>query len=194
MTGDVRNTRMDTKPTPPAPHRLMADGLCLHPWQRDDVAALHQAVLESAASVGLWLPWCHSNYGADDAVAWIEYCQSAWHAREQFAFGIVKAGSGMLLGGVGLSQCNWIQRSANLGFWVRSSCQQQGIAAKAALRVARFGFEKCDLNRIELLVLPDNIASRRTAEKIGAKFEGIVPRRLQERDVAVYALGPDDLR
>ncbi len=185
---------MNTKPDPPAPLELIADGLCLRPWQHGDVAALHEAVSESVASVGRWLPWCHADYGSADAAAWIVHCRWAWHSGEQFAFGIFDTASGVLLGGGGLSQRNRLQRSANLGYWVRQSRQRQGIAAKAAICVARFGFEQCELTRIELIVLPDNLASRRTAEKVGAKFEGIAPRRLLERDAAVYSLEPDDLR
>lgn len=185
---------MNTPPAPPASLELTADGLCLRPWQDGDVAALYEAASESSASVGRWLPWCHADYGPDDAAAWIAHCRSAWQTGEQFAFGIFDTDSGVLLGGVGLSQCNRLQRSANLGYWVRQSRQRQGIAAKAAICVVRFGFEQCELTRIELIVLPDNLASRCTAEKVGAKFEGMAPRRLQQRDAAVYSLELDDPR
>jgi RimJ/RimL family protein N-acetyltransferase len=62
---------------------------------------------------------------------------------------------------------------------------------------ARFGFQRLGLVRIEIVALPDNQASRRTAEQAGARFECIARHRLWERDrardAAVYALVPADL-
>ena len=189
---------MNTIQLPPAPLELISNGLRLRPWQDGDAEALHEAVRESIASVSRWLPWCHAGYGREDAVAWITHCQAAWAASTQFAFGIFDADSGVLLGSVGLSECNRPQRGANLGYWVRASRQQQGVAAAAAIRLARFGFEQCGLIRIEIVVQPDNLASRCTAEKTGAKFESIARQRLwkdkQALDAAVYALIADDLR
>jgi RimJ/RimL family protein N-acetyltransferase len=63
--------------------------------------------------------------------------------------------------------------------------------------VARFGFGRLGLIRIEIIALPDNRPSRRTAEKLGARFEAIARQRLWARgqacDAAVYALIPQDL-
>jgi RimJ/RimL family protein N-acetyltransferase len=53
------------------------------------------------------------------------------------------------------------------------------------------------LIRIEIVVMPDNHASPRTAEKTGARFEAIARQRLwangQTHDAAVYGLTPADL-
>ena len=51
----------------------------------------------------------------------------------------------------------------------------QGIATAAVRLIARFGFEDLGLQRLELLVAADNLASRRVAEKVGARFEGVLP-------------------
>lgn len=63
--------------------------------------------------------------------------------------------------------------------------------------VARFGFGTLGLARIEIVALPDNSASRRTAERAGARFETVARHRLwvrdEARDAAVYALVPGDV-
>jgi RimJ/RimL family protein N-acetyltransferase len=106
--------------------------------------------------------------------------------------------TGELLGGVGLNQRNRLHRSANMGYWVRQSCQGQGVAAAAGRLVAGFGFQWLGLVRIEIVILPDNRPSLRTAEKIGARFEGVARQRLcmreQPDDAAIYGLVPADLR
>ena len=188
---------MTANPIPADTLELTDGRLCLRPWQVRDAAALFDAARESTGSVGRWLPWCHAGYRVEDAAAWIAHCQSGWRAGEHFAFPIFDARSGDLIGGVGLNQLNRLHRSANLGYWIRQSRQRQGIAVAAATLVARFGFEQRGLVRIEIVAMPDNQPSRRTAETIGARFEAIARQRLwangQAHDAAVYGLIPQDL-
>ncbi|MEO5812832.1 MAG: GNAT family N-acetyltransferase [Rhodanobacter sp.] len=183
----------------PLPNTLeLTDGnMSLRPWRDADIPGLAAAVRESVASVGRWLPWCRADYTAQDATAWVAHCQAGWRSGAHFAFALVAAHSGEILGGAGLSQRNRSQRSANLGYWVRQSRQRHGVGSTAARRVARFGFEQLGLIRIEVVVLPDNAASRATAERIGANLEVIARHRLwtggHARDAAVYSLLPPDL-
>lgn len=188
---------MSTEPALPA-FELVEEPLRLRPWQAQDAEDLFDAVRSSVASVGRWLPWCHAGYELADAHAWISHCQDGWSRGEHFAFPIFDLHTGELLGGAGLNQRNRQHRSANLGYWVRQSRHGEGIAARAAALVARFGFEQLGLIRIEIVVMPDNHPSRRTAEKTGARFEAIARQRLwangQAHDAAVYGLTPTDLR
>ncbi|CAM5302227.1 GNAT family N-acetyltransferase [Rhodanobacter lindaniclasticus] len=182
------------------PHHLIELGdarLRLSPWAEDDAGPLVDAVQESIASVGRWLPWCHAGYGREEASAWISHCRAGRQAGSHFAFAMRDARDGSLLGGVGLNQFEPVHRRANLGYWVRHRCQQQGLATAAAQLVTRFGFERLGLIRIEIVALPDNAPSRATALRIGARFEAIARHRLlvdgQPRDAAVYGLLPSDL-
>ncbi|WP_017460767.1 GNAT family N-acetyltransferase [Dyella ginsengisoli] len=176
----------------------IVDGpLLLRPWQPDDARALEAAVVESIDSLGRWLPWCRAGYDLAAAQDWVRRCEQGWAEGEHFAFGIFDRTHQRLLGSVGLNQRNLLHRSANLGYWVRQSEQRHGVAAKAVQLVARFGFRQLALQRIEIVALPDNQASRRTAERAGARFEAVARRRIwdgeQARDGAVYALVPEDL-
>ncbi|HEV2623003.1 MAG TPA: GNAT family N-acetyltransferase [Frateuria sp.] len=176
---------------------LAEEALLLRAWRTEDATALHEAVRESLAGIGRWLPWCHAGYDLDEAQAWIRHCRERWVAQEQFAFGVFEQDTGALLGSAGLNQRNHVHRSANMGYWVRQSRLGRGIASHATRLAARFGFDTLGLVRIEIVALPDNRASRRTAERAGARFEGIARHRLwmreEARDGAVYALVPADL-
>ncbi|MEW5836812.1 MAG: GNAT family N-acetyltransferase [Pseudomonadota bacterium] len=176
----------------------IVDGpLLLRPWRPDDARALEAAVVESIDSLGRWLPWCRAGYDLGAALDWVRRCEQGWADGEHFAFGIFDQASQRLLGSVGLNQRSHLHRSANLGYWVRMSCQRRGVATEAVRLAARFGFRQLALQRIEIVALPDNQASRRTAERAGARFEAIARRRIwdgeQAKDGAVYALVPEDL-
>ena len=175
----------------------LTDGrLQLRPWQARDAEPLREAARESLASVGRWLPWCHAGYDLADAQAWIAHCRESLARGEQYALPVLDHADGRLLGGVGLNQLDPQHRSANLGYWVRQSRQGEGIAAAAARLLARYGFERLELARIEILAHPQNQASRRTAEKIGARFQAVGRRQLPALggavEMAVYVLTRTD--
>lgn len=176
---------------------LAGEGVYLRPWHPAHANVLQEATAASAASVGRWLPWCRDDYSLDDARGWVEHCRRGWDAGEQFAFGIFDAADGSLLGGVGLSRVEALHHTANFGYWIRTSQQRKGIAVRASRRLATFGFSQLGLARIEIVVMPENLASAKTALRLGAKFEGIARQRLcvdgSSRDAAIYGLVAADL-
>lgn len=173
-------------------------------YRADDASPLLEAVHESVAQVGHWLPWCHPGYSLADAQGWIARCGQARQDGTEYNFVIVDD-AGRLLGGCGLNQLRPEHRLANLGYWVRSSATGCGVATAAVRQLAEFAFRETDLMRLELVVATGNEASRRVAGKVGALDEGIAHDRLfvhdQAHDAVVYALlrsrdagGPDLLR
>lgn len=80
-----------------------------------------------------------------------------------------------------------------MGYWVRTSQTRRGIATAAVRLIARFGFEDLGLRRLELLIATDNFASRRVAEKVGARLEGIRSGGDLEHDSYCFVLARDDV-
>jgi len=150
--------------------------------------------MESIATVGHWMPWCHAERTVDEGVAWLQSSRANWDSGTEYEFTALTS-TGEYLGAAGLNQFNRVHNFANLGYWVRESRQRQGIAFEAVQLLAAFGFRSLRLNRIEIIVATENLPSRRVAEKVGAKFEGIARNRLLIRgapiSAAVYSLVPD---
>jgi RimJ/RimL family protein N-acetyltransferase len=112
--------------------------------------------------------------------------------------GIFSPDGAQLYGGIAVNQINWRFNFGNIGYWVRQSCQRQGIALRAVRAIADFGFNYLKLTRLEIVVAVGNSASRGVAEKIGATFECIARNRLvlfdAPIDAAVYSLIPGQAR
>ena len=170
------------------------NGVAIRPWQRSDIDALYGAARESLDTVGRWLPWCHEHYSRADSEAWIERCLGMWKAEEEFAFASLADGESRLLGGVGLNKFHRPRKTANLGYWVRSSAQGCGVATQAVRLVGTFGFES-GFAQLEIVAAIDNLPSRRVAEKSGARFQRIERGRIEFRgarlDAAIYLLTPE---
>lgn len=178
-----------------APLELDAQGVRLRPWRPDDAQALFEATRESIASISPWLPWLHEGYSLEDSANWIAECQAGRERGEVYDFGVFDA-QGRVLGDLALNRIDLKRGSANLGYWVRESAQGQGVATRATRAIAAFGFHVLGLVRIEIVIGVDNLASRRTAERLGAHFDGISPNRILLRDepapAAVYSLLPPE--
>lgn len=174
----------------------MADDIAIRPLMPGDAAALLAAVRASLASLSQWFPWAHPGYALVDAEARIAHCVAARERGGEHAFGIF-AGDGELLGCTGLNQVDARQRSANLGYWIGEAQRGKGLATRAAAQIAAFGFDELGLVRIEIVTLPDNVASQHVAEKLGALREGVFRNRIvfadRARDAVVFSLLPDDL-
>jgi RimJ/RimL family protein N-acetyltransferase len=177
---------------------VLTDGeLLLRPPERGDRDALYGAVIESIEEISPWLPWCHRGYALTETESFIESCITAWAQQAHFPLAILDARDGTYLGGTGVNHIERMNRLGNVGYWVRSSALGRGIASRAVRLVARFAFDTLQLSRIEIVIRPENVASRRVAEKAGAKFETIARNRIVQLgrpyDAALYSLIPADL-
>lgn len=190
----MTNTTATEAPAEAAP--LQAGAWIVRPWRESDAPALHRAVAASHEHLGRWLAWAHAGYAQVDAVEWIARCRRDWLARSTCAFGVFAHG-GEVLGGAGISRIDALNRVGNLGYWVATGATGQGVARAAARAVAGYGFDTLGLCRLEIVVLPDNVPSRRVAAALGAQWECTARHRVQHQGgpaaAEVYSLLAVDL-
>jgi [ribosomal protein S5]-alanine N-acetyltransferase len=75
--------------------------------------------------------------------------------------------------------------------------RRKGVATEAVKLLVRYLFETKRVNRIRLIIHPENLASRRLADKCGFRHEGTARgawyHQGKHRDVEVYAIVHDDV-
>jgi ribosomal-protein-serine acetyltransferase len=181
----------------PMPTTLTDNVVLLRPLQPTDRDAMYAAVMESIAEVSPWLPWCHPAYASGETAAFIESSMQAWANQSHFTFGIFDAADGSCCGTISLNHIVRQNRYANIGYWVRTGRTRRGLASRAVRLVARFAFENVGLTRVEIAAIPENLASRRVAEKAGATLESVIRNRIvmhgRAYPAALYSLVPQDL-
>jgi ribosomal-protein-serine acetyltransferase len=165
--------------------------ISLRRYRPDDVDAVFGAVLESLGELALWMPWAHAHYGRGDAAAWVASRPSAWETGEEWSLLIVDA-QDRVLGACGVHRPDRTKQVAEVGYWVRTSATGKGVATTALRRVADWAFRQQGMHRLEVVVVVENVASQRVAERAGAIREGILAERVclagQWRDAALWAL------
>jgi len=166
--------------------------ITLRPFNREDLPALYAATQESLKMLCAWMTWCTPAYSIDDCCAFLSQTSVEWENDKSYNFAIINAHDDALIGSIALNQIHRTHNSANVGYWVRQSQARRGLASRALRLVTRFGFEELRLDRLEIVVPQGNVASQRVAQKVGAKFEGILRRKLvlngESHDAIIYAL------
>jgi RimJ/RimL family protein N-acetyltransferase len=169
----------------------------LRPYRHADVPAVHAAIVESRDEVAPWLPDLLGGLDPAGLSAWIEAQAGDRPAGANYHYAIVDAVGEGFLGGCGLTNLNRRHRFANMYYWVRTGATRRGAASEAARQLARLGFGELGLQRVEIVVDCHNLASLRTAEKVGAQREGLLRNRLRSdetaRDAVMFSLIPSDL-
>jgi ribosomal-protein-alanine N-acetyltransferase len=88
-------------------------------------------------------------------------------------------------------------QSGSVGYWLDQAVAGRGVAPTAVALVVDHCFGPVGLHRIELNARPENVRSRRVAEKLGFREEGVRLRYLHIdrawRDHFCYALTVEDV-
>ncbi|HVC67409.1 MAG TPA: GNAT family protein [Acidimicrobiales bacterium] len=126
-----------------------------------------------------WLvPWEPRSKGAplpaEDQASFAARCAMRERERQLgsgFGFGIFH--DGRFSGEVTLSS---IQRgpfqNGAIGYWIDRDVAGKGLTPESVVVVLRFAFETLRLHRIEVAIIPRNVASRRVADKLRLRDEG----------------------
>ncbi len=153
---------------------------------------LTSAVRDSLDILSPWMPWATPDFSRTDASDFI----NGSNGTNRLDLAILDEND-ELIGVAGVNQIDVTNRVGNLGYWVRADRTRQGVASAAARLAAKRAVEERNLNRFQITMSVDNEPSRRTAERLGATFEGIARNALllhnRFHDARVYSLMASEL-
>jgi RimJ/RimL family protein N-acetyltransferase len=169
----------------------LRDGdLVLREWRTNDIPALVAAINDP--EIARWIPLIPHPYTEDDARSFLE----GDIAPAEYRLAMMLAGD--VVGGIGMG-VNSHDYRGTIGYWVAAPARGQGTCTRALRLLARHGLEQLELQRLELITDPDNLASQRVAEKVGFEREGVLRAHLRHpdgriRDSVMFSLLPGELR
>jgi ribosomal-protein-alanine N-acetyltransferase len=106
---------------------------------------------------------------SQDFLLWVMECYSH---HEEGPWGLEERSSGRLIGTCGLHDVVPADRRAELGYTLARPYWNQGYMTEAVEAVLKFAFLRLDLNRIQAVCVPENLASERVMQKVGMTYEG----------------------
>jgi len=137
--------------------------ISIREFSNNDIVPFFDAVRESIHHVSPWLPWCGIDYSIHDAENWVIGSIFEWKQGTNFRFVIYHDTTYQFLGSVAINDIDYFNRTATLGYWVRSDALRKGIATEASKLALSYAFNTIQLEQIFIDVLPDNIASIKVA-------------------------------
>lgn len=149
--------------------RIETARLLLRPLRREDEAAL--ATVLSDAETMRWYP---RPFTGDEVREWIER-QLGRYSSGTGLLGLVEKQTGRLIGDCGpVWQEVEDRRELEIGYHVNREHWNQGFATEATRAVIDYAFENLGVERVVSMIRPENLASRRVAEKNGLTLERVV--------------------
>ncbi|QNI30538.1 GNAT family N-acetyltransferase [Alloacidobacterium dinghuense] len=149
--------------------------LLIRPKEVGDGAVASVAVSETWEDLHKWMRWAEHPAALTAELLEVRNRQSmaSFILRESIELIGVEKGTNTAVVWCGLHDIDWQGRQCDTGFWVRKSAQGRGIATEAANAMVRYAFGCLGMRRVGLTHSDGNEISRRIAEKLGFKFEGI---------------------
>ena len=77
-----------------------------------------------------------------------------------------------LIGRIGINRIVKENKIGEIGYWIVEAAQGKGIITECSRAMLDYGFNKLNLNRIELKCAVENVKSARVAEKLNFTKEG----------------------
>jgi ribosomal-protein-alanine N-acetyltransferase len=180
-------------------------GVVLRPYRRSDAAAWSESRCVNEEWLTKWEPtpplgnWAQLNSPAAYRLVHRELRKVARAGTAMpFAVCLRTENGENLVGQVTLG--NIVRRafcSAYAGYWVDERVAGRGVIPTALALAVDHAFAAGGLHRIEVNIRPENVASRRVAEKLGFREEAYHPRYLHIdgawRDHVGYAMTAEDV-
>jgi ribosomal-protein-serine acetyltransferase len=159
------------------PVPIITPRLLLRPPHARDGKALNDAVIESFEHLNQWMVWAQEKPSVDDSEIYVRTSHAEWILRQQLVLLIFDRSTNMLLGSTGFHAIKWDESSFEIGYWIRSSCTNQGIATEATHAQLIYAFKHIKAARVQIKCNNENTASKRIPEKLGFTLEGILKNK-----------------
>lgn len=156
---------------------LVDDDIQMRSYTPDDAAELFRCIQASRQHLRPFLSWVDTTTKPEHSLQFIQNTLVQQNNQEALALGIFRQRE--LIGGIGMHQWDHYLRKAQVGYWLAKDYEGQGIMCRCAIRFIDFLFDKLDLNKIEMHLLPHNTRSAALTQKLGAKVEGVLRQSIK---------------
>ena len=175
------------------PYRIVTERLVLRCWSPADAPRAKEAVDSSREHLRRWMVWADRDpLPLAEQVELLRSFRSRFDRDEDYVYGIFDRAETEVVGGTGL-HTRVGEDGLEIGYWIRASSVNRGLATEATAALTRVAFDLCGVDRVELHVEPGNAASLRVPAKLGYREEATLRRRLPgRRDKTIFTLFAED--
>ncbi len=173
-----------------SPIIIVDDELSIIVPTSEDAVELFSLVDDNRKYLREWLPWLDTNLSVKDELDFIEISQKdriqgssgVWLIREK----------NDLVGTISINWIDWDNKSCGLGYWISEDKVGKGIVNRCCKSLINNLILNNQIHRFVIEAAVENHASRKVAENLGMRLEGIIKDREllygAYVDAALYAI------
>jgi ribosomal-protein-serine acetyltransferase len=173
-----------------SPIIFVDDNLSIVAPTSEDASELFALVDDNRQYLRKWLPWLDSNMSVNDELDFIEISRKD---RLQGSSGVwlIKENN-ILIGSISINWIDWDNKSCGLGYWLSEDRTGNGIVTRCCHSMIENLIFNNNIHRFVIEVAINNYSSRKVAESLGMRLEGIIKDREllygEYVDAALYAI------
>jgi RimJ/RimL family protein N-acetyltransferase len=156
------------------PEELIGRFVTLRRYRLNDLPALKKAIEDSLDSLMGWMPWAKGSPTDESVLAFLQPAAEKFGGHSEANFAITLSATGEFVGG-----CSLMPRvgpeALEIGYWVHTRHQRQGIASEAAGLLANIALTLPGIRRVEIHCDEANLASRGVPSALGFRLDRIEP-------------------
>lgn len=151
---------------------LVRNGVYLRMLEERHAPAIFAVVDRDRAYLGEWLPWVDGTQQVDDTLNFIRTTLEQFAKNEGLTAGIWCGDE--YAGVIGTHKIDWLNRKVEIGYWLASKFQGQGIITDACRLLTDHALQEWELHRVEIHCASENARSCAVPKRLGFQFEGVL--------------------
>lgn len=143
-------------------------------------AGLFEVISNDRETLSRWMPWAETTQSINDERQFIRYARAQITNYDLLLCTIIV--DGQPVGMVDLHNINKQHHTAELGYWLSSEYQGQGVMTTAVNHLIAHAFTQMGINKIILQADSENSKSIAVAHRLGFVFEATLKSQIRYRD------------
>lgn len=153
-------------------YRLETERCVLRCFDPRDARELHELVRANREHLARWLEWARDEpLQLAERVELLRRFRRRFDGDEDWAYALLAADRGGLLGSVAIHPCPGEAAAFAVGYWIAREVGGRGLATEAVAAVVRCAFEVQHAARVEIHCDASNVRSRALAERLGFRLD-----------------------
>ena len=133
---------------------------------------LDTLIEHNRAHIKAWSAWLKDDHSIEDTRSFINRNLTQFAENKGFAIAIWYKGE--MAGQIEYNSIDWVNRKAEIGYWLGDSFQGKGLATKSCRVLIDYAFNELKLNRVEMHCVVENQRSRKIPKNLGFREDGVV--------------------
>lgn len=149
----------------------IAENIKLRAITLEDADAIFDIIDNQREYLQEWLPFVPYTVTSQDTKDFIQAIVDLPDDEREPTF-TIRMGK-QIIGLIGFRDTDYINRKTEIGYWISSACQGQGIVTRATKKLCEYAFSKLLLNRVQIRCGVGNTKSSAIPKRLGFTFEGV---------------------